>query len=91
MTRRALIGHTGFVGQNLQRQGSFDGLYNSGNIESIADRSYDLLVCAGAPGVKWKANQEPEVDLASIQRLIRSLERVAARKLVLISTVDVYP
>ena len=36
MATRALIGHTGFVGSNLARQGAFDALYNSSNIESIA-------------------------------------------------------
>jgi hypothetical protein len=56
----ALIGHTGFVGGNLRRQGSYDELYNSKNIESIAERSFDLVVSAGAPAAKWIANREPE-------------------------------
>lgn len=87
----ALVGYTGFVGNNLLRQRSFDDLYNSSNIESIAGRQYDLLICAGAPAEKWKANAEPEKDHENIQRLIRCLERVNARAVVVISTVDVYP
>lgn len=88
---RAIIGYTGFVGSNLTRQSQFDEFYNSKNIEYIAGKEYDLLVCAGAPAVKWLANKEPEQDRASIDRLKRNLERVSVHKFVLISTVDVYP
>lgn len=87
----ALLGYTGFVGGTLLQQRAFDDLYNSKNIEQLAGRSYDLVVCAAAPGVKWKANKEPEQDLASIHRLMAPFESVRCRKVVLISTVDVYP
>src|SRR5262249_7287015 len=86
----ALIGHTGFVGGNLARQRSFDAFFNSSNIEGIAGRSFDLVVCSGARAEKWKANADPEADLNGIERLTRALEHVEARKLVLISTVDVF-
>ena len=91
MTRRALIGHTGFVGGNLAAQAPFDDGYNSRNIEEIAGKRYDLVVCAGAPAVKWKANQEPEADRAAIARLESALGAAAIAELVLVSTVDVYP
>ncbi len=86
----ALIGHTGFVGGNLQQQAPFDALYNSANIEEIAGRSFDLVVCAGAPAAKWKANREPEADRACLGRLRDALARTAVRQVVLISTVDVF-
>lgn len=86
----ALIGYTGFVGGNLLRQRSFDACFNSSNIEGIAGRSFDLVVCAGAPAEKWKANADPERDSDVIERLTRALEQVNARRLVLISTVDVF-
>jgi nucleoside-diphosphate-sugar epimerase len=86
----ALIGYTGFVGGNLMRQQSFDALFNSSNIEQIAGRSFDLVVCCGARAEKWKANAEPERDLNEIERLTRALEHVETRKLVLVSTVDVF-
>ncbi|HTI63758.1 MAG TPA: hypothetical protein VL524_09600 [Gemmatimonadaceae bacterium] len=86
----ALIGYTGFVGGNLLRQRSFDACFNSSNIDAIAGRSFDLVVCAGAPAEKWKANADPERDSDVIERLTRTLEHVNARKLVLISTVDVF-
>jgi nucleoside-diphosphate-sugar epimerase len=89
--KRALIGHTGLVGGNLRRQTDFDDHYNSKNIEQIAGKGYELIVCAGAPAVKWKANQEPEADLANLARLMEPLAQASAEHLVLISTVDVYP
>ena len=87
---RALIGHTGFVGSNLARMTSFDALYNSSNIDSIAGREFDLVVCAGARAEKWIANANPEADLAGIDRLISALATIRARRAVLISTVDVF-
>lgn len=88
--RAALIGHTGFVGGNLLREYPFSGRYNSANIETIAGMQFDLIVCAGAPAAKWKANQEPLVDRACLGRLMAALERVKTARFVLISTVDVY-
>lgn len=86
----ALIGHTGFVGGNLLAQRSFDACFNSSNIEQIAGRSFDLVVCCGAPAEKWKANADPDQDMATLRRLTRALSEVNARKVVLTSTVDVF-
>lgn len=87
----ALIGHTGFVGSNLRKQYEFDAFFNSGNIEEIQNREFDLLVCAGVNAVKWYANLHPEEDEAGIQSLMDCLSTVKARHFVLISTIDIYP
>jgi len=87
----ALIGYTGFVGGTLLRQARFDDRFRSTDIADIAGRRYDLLVCAGAPAEKWKANADPAADMASLQRLMDALARVHAEQVVLVSTVDVYP
>lgn len=87
----ALIGHTGFVGGNLARQHRFDEFFNSTNIESIAGREFDLLVCSGMPAAKWLANLDPEGDARVLNRLLRCLDQVRAHCVVVISTVDVYP
>src|SRR5437868_3473553 len=86
----ALIGCTGFVGGNLLRQTHFDDLYHSRNIASLHGRRYDRLVCAGARAEKWKANQDPEGDRRGLQSLFDALHHVAARQVILISTIDVY-
>jgi nucleoside-diphosphate-sugar epimerase len=88
--KAALIGHTGFVGGNLLREHPFTGRYNSSNIDSIAGEHFDLIVCAGAPAAKWKANADPAADRACLGRLMAALERVQTQRFVHISTVDVY-
>lgn len=87
----ALIGHTGFVGGNLLRQHTFGACFNSTNIEAISGRQFDTLAFAGAQGKKWWANQNPEADRRGIERALNALRGVRARRVVLISTVDVLP
>jgi nucleoside-diphosphate-sugar epimerase len=89
--KTALIGHTGLVGSNLTRQFRFDSLYNSKNIHEIAGEHHDLLICSGVSGTKWIANREPEKDRAAIASLLDQLKKCTADKVILISTVDVYP
>lgn len=86
----ALIGYTGFVGSNLLRQKPFDALYASRNIADIASRSFGRVVCAGVQAKKWWANLHPQEDWAGIERLLGPLRTVAAREMILISTIDVY-
>lgn len=86
----ALIGYTGFVGGTLKRQSEFTDIYNSQNIGDIVGKSYDLVVCAGAPAAKWVANQQPVEDLKNLELLMSLIDKVTARRFVLISTVDVY-
>ncbi|MFD1776552.1 NAD-dependent epimerase/dehydratase family protein [Paenibacillus rhizophilus] len=85
-----LIGYTGYVGSTLLRSTAFDDLYNSKNVDDIKGKDYDLVVCAAAPAVKWKANKNPEEDLQNIEKIIGNLKTITAKKFVLISTVDVY-
>ena len=85
-----LIGYTGFVGGNLASQRHYDVLINSKNFHTLENRSFDRIVCAGIPAVKWKANKDPEGDLAHINELVKVLKTVQAKKFILISTIDVY-
>jgi nucleoside-diphosphate-sugar epimerase len=87
---KALIGYTGFVGSNLSKQVHFDYLFNSSNIHELKNNRYDLIVCAAPSAVKWKANKEPEADLALIHHLMEDLSNVKTRHFVHISTIDVY-
>ena len=90
MTRRALIGYTGFVGSSLLRTTHFDELYNSANIDEIASKAFDEVLCAAAPAAMWQANQDPEGDRANIRHLFAALDQVEAKRVVLISTIAVF-
>ncbi len=90
MAGRALVGHTGFVGGLLDRSQSFDGHFNSRNVEELAEREWDEVVCAAMPAEKWRANKEPGADADALERLWRALEATSAGRLVLVSTVDVF-
>jgi hypothetical protein len=91
MSGSALIGYTGFVGSTLRMAQSFDTLINSKNKSALRGSSFDLVVCAGVPAMKWLANMEPERDRAAIADLIDVLATIQAKEFVLISTIDVYP
>lgn len=86
----ALIGYSGFVGGTLLKQASFEALYRSSNISEIEHRSFDTVVCAGAPAQKWLANKDPEGDRQKIDGLIAHLDNIECKTFILISTVDVF-
>jgi hypothetical protein len=88
--KTCLVGHTGFVGQNLALSYPYNGLYNSKNIDDAYDSCPDLLVYAGVTGTKYIANHEPEKDLAAKRVALYNIRRINPKRLVLISTVDVY-
>ena len=86
----ALVGYTGFVGSNLYSEGSFDAVYHSENIEEAFGTKPDLLVYSGLRAEKYLANQAPERDMELILQAEENISRISPKKLVLISTVDVF-
>lgn len=87
---KALVGYTGFVGGNICRKADFDGLYNSKNIEDAYGTEPELLIYAGLPAEKFTANKFPEQDMEIIKQAEENIRKINPKKLVLISTVDVY-
>lgn len=85
-----LIGCSGLVGGTLLARRPFAAAYRSTTIDGIAGRSFDRIYCAGAPAEKWKANRDPDADRANLRRLVDAVSMAKARKLILISTVDVF-
>lgn len=85
-----LVGYTGFVGSNLYEQYSFDKVFNSKNIKDAFGTNPDLLVYSGVPAQKFLANQNPEQDFETIKNAIENIKRINPKKIVLISTIDVY-
>ena len=86
----ALIGSTGFVGGHLQKNFNFTHKFNRTNISEIQGLNTDLLICAGLPAEKWKANNEPELDWSNMADLAQMITSVNAERAILISTIDVY-
>ena len=68
----------------------FEYYYRSNNIDSITGKEFELVVCAAAPGKKWKANLYPLEDLENIKSLINRLDKISTTTFILISTIDVF-
>lgn len=86
----ALVGYTGFVGSNISLAHKFDCIYNSKNIENSFGTNPDLLVYSGIRAEKFLANRFPKQDFENIKTAIENIEKINPKKIVLISTVDVY-
>lgn len=86
----ALVGDTGFVGSNLCCQRDFDALFHSKNIHKAYGLKPDLLVYAGLRAEKFLANQMPDQDMESIYQAEGNIRNIQPKKLVLISTIDVF-
>lgn len=89
-SKNAIVGYTGLVGSNLLQFYNFDYYYNSKNFAEAKHKSFDTLFFCGIPAVKWYANKNPEEDRNTIDEIQSILDTVSAKKIVLISTIDVY-
>lgn len=87
---RALVGYTGFVGSNLNMYGDFGAVYNSKNIRQAFGSCPDVLYYAGVPARKFIADKNPRQDLEIIENARENIKKIRPKKLVLISTVDVF-
>lgn len=87
---KAIVGYTGFVGQNIAAKGDFDAKYNSKNIQDAYGTNPDFLVYAGMSAEKYLANHEPEKDYAKVQGALENIKKINPKKLVLISSSDVF-
>lgn len=85
-----LVGYTGFVGSNLYQKGTFDAVFNSKNIEEAFGTKPDLLIYAGLRAEKYLANNAPEKDRELIEQAGQNIDKIAPKKIVLISTIDIF-
>lgn len=88
----ALVGYTGFVGSNLYLSAGkqIQFVYNSKNIAEAYGTKPELLIYAGLRAEKYLANHAPEKDWQLIVQAEENIRRIAPKKLVLISTIDVF-
>jgi nucleoside-diphosphate-sugar epimerase len=89
--KRALIGHTGFLGATLLADGGFTHGFDSPDFQDMRGARFDEVVCAGIPAAEFPVTQEPGPDRAAIAALLDVLATVRADRFILISTIDVYP
>jgi hypothetical protein len=87
---KMLVGNTGFVGSNLCLTERFDAVFHSTDIENAYGQRPDLLIYAGLRAEKYLANHFPEQDRNAVEQAFQNIIRIAPKKLILISTVDVY-
>lgn len=90
MMKTSLVGYTGFVGSNIAKSFEFNNLYNSKNIEEAFGSNPDLLVYSGVPAEKFLANNNPQRDLKIIENAFENIKKINPKRVVLISTIDVY-
>ncbi len=86
----SLVGYSGFVGSNLASQFKFNKVYNSKNIDKAFNTNPDVLVYSGVRAEKFIANKNPKADREHILNAIENIKRIKPKKLILISTIDVY-
>lgn len=85
-----LIGYTGLVGQTLLEYNDFNYLVNSSNLKEIKDKNIDLIICAAPSAIKWKINIDDSDDLKNINDIVTILSTINTKKIILISTIDVF-
>ncbi len=87
-----LVGYTGFVGGNicLAAGDEIHGAYNSKNISEAFGTHPDLLIYAGLRAEKYLINNAPEKDVELIRNAEENIRKISPKRVVLISTVDVF-
>lgn len=87
-----LVGYTGFVGSNIYdaAKDQMDAVYNSKNIEQAYGTNPDLLIYAGLRAEKYLANNAPQKDMELIFQAQENIRKINPKKIVLISTIDVF-
>lgn len=85
-----IIGYTGLIGQTLTQNNNFDYLINSSNLNSIANKEIDFIICAAPSAVKWKINIDDSDDLKNIKDITSVLSTIKSKKVILCSSIDAY-
>jgi nucleoside-diphosphate-sugar epimerase len=89
---KILIGSTGLVGTTLKETIKFDYEFNSKNLNNFLDNEYKdaELYLSCLPATKWLVNKNIQDDLKNIYNIIDIISKKSYKKVILISTIDVY-
>lgn len=85
-----ILGHTGLVGSYIYDAFPEAETFNTQNSSNLIGKEFELLFISAMPAQKWKANSNPQEDSLHRLRLEDLLGKVQAKKVILISTVDVF-
>jgi hypothetical protein len=89
---KILVGDTGLVGTTLKEKINFDLTFNSKNIQDLQNVSDEniTIYLSCLPATKWLVNKNIPEDLKNINKIIDIVSKKSYKKVVLISTIDVY-
>ena len=86
-----IIGHRGFVGQNLSRYIPDSLGVGRQEIKDLAGYTFSNIYCAAPQAKKWWANQNPVEDKIEIENLLSDCQKINCKHhLMLVRTIDVY-
>lgn len=89
---KILIGSTGLIGTTLKESINFDYEFNSKTIDNFLNYDYvdAELYLSCLPATKWLVNKNIPEDIKNIEKIIDIISKKTYKKVVLISTIDVY-
>jgi len=87
-----LVGDTGLVGSTLKESINFDFTFNSKNIDKFNEFNFNgsTIYLSCLPATKWLVNKNIKNDILNINKIIDILSKQSYKKIILISTIDVY-
>ena len=88
MHKLGLIGSRGLFGNEICKFYTPTLVYNSDNIDDLAQDEFETVICAAPSANRRTAQADPEADSASVDRIIASLSAQRIQRLVLIGTID---
>lgn len=84
----AIIGHSGYIGNELKKFIKRPKCYNSSNIHKIKYIYINNLYIAAPSSIKFAALKDVHKDLENIKKLILNLKNINAKKVFLFATID---
>jgi hypothetical protein len=83
-----LIGSCGLFGKEILKFYNPTHVYNSDNIDQLAQQKFETVICAAPSANRRDAEANPVQDLASVDSIISALSSQRIQRLILIGTID---
>jgi hypothetical protein len=88
MHKLGLIGSRGVFGTEICKFYNPTHVYNSDNINELAQQHFNTVICAAPSANRRLAQSDPVADAASVDQIISVLSAHRIQRLVLIGTID---